>query len=80
LVTCCLDQFGEDGPECFTQGQVIYINRDHPLYKRETKQKVTHTMYLARLLCQEIALMKNPPDARSAFQKQSELLRDAFSE
>lgn len=80
LVTCCLDQFGEDGPECFTQGQVIYINRDHPLYKRETKKKVTHTMYLARLLCQEIALLKNPPDARSAFQKQSELLRDAFSD
>ncbi|NIR48417.1 ATP-binding protein, partial [candidate division KSB1 bacterium] len=80
LVSCCLDHFGEDGPECFTQGQVIYINRDHPLYQRESKQKATHTMYLARLLTQEIALMKSPPDPRTAFQRQSELLRDAFSE
>jgi len=80
LVTCCLDDFGENGPECFTQGQIIYINRDHPLYKRETQKKATHTMYLARLLCQEIALIKNPGDARTAFQKQSELLRAAFSE
>ncbi|MFQ6114584.1 MAG: ATP-binding protein [bacterium] len=80
LVSCCLDYFGEDGPECFTQGQIIYINRDHPLYRRESKQNVTHTMYLARLLSQEIALMKTPPDPRTAFQRQSELLRDAFAD
>ncbi|MFQ5604281.1 MAG: ATP-binding protein [bacterium] len=80
LVSCCLDYFGEDGPECFTEGQIIYINRDHPLYKRESKQKATHTMYLARLLSQEIALMKTPADPRAAFKKQSELLRDAFIE
>lgn len=80
LVSCCLDNFGENGPECFTQGQIIYINRDHPLYKRESKQKATQTMYLARLLSQEIALMKSPPDPRVAFQRQSDLLRDAFSE
>lgn len=80
LVSCCLDYFGEDGLECFTQGQIIYINRDHPLYKRESNQKATHTMYLARLLSQEIALMKSPPDPRTAFQRQSELLRDAFAD
>jgi hypothetical protein len=34
-VSCCLDHFGEDGPECFSEGTVIYINRDHPLYRRE---------------------------------------------
>ncbi len=80
LVSCCLDYFGEDGPECFTQGQIIYINRDHPLYKRESKHKANHTMYLARLLSQEIALMKSPPDPRAAFQRQSELLREAFAD
>jgi hypothetical protein len=80
LVSCCLDYFGEEGPECFTQGQIIYINRDHPLYKRESKHKANHTMYLARLLSQEIALMKSPPDPRAAFQRQSELLREAFAE
>ncbi|MFQ5650187.1 MAG: ATP-binding protein [bacterium] len=80
LVSCCLDHFGEDDPECFTQGQIIYINRDHPLYKRESKQKASHTMYLARLLSQEIAMMKTPADPRAAFEKQSELLKAAFSE
>jgi hypothetical protein len=30
-VTCCLDHLGEDGPECMTEGTIIYINRDHPL-------------------------------------------------
>lgn len=79
LVSCCLDFFGEDGPECFTEGQIIYINRDHPLYKRESKQKATHTMYLARLLTQEIALIKSPPDPRKAFERQSTLLREAFA-
>lgn len=80
LVSCCLDHFGEAGPECFTQGQIIYINRDHPLYKREAKKKASHTMYLARLMSQEIALMKTPADPRAAFQKQSELLKAAFAE
>ncbi len=77
-ITCCLDQFGPDGPECFTEGNVIYINRDHPLYKRQLGNREAHTMHLARLLTQEISLMKDPKDARQAFARQSELLRDAF--
>lgn len=80
VVSCCLDHFGEDGPECFTEGQIIYINRDHPLYKRESKSRKTHTMYLARLLTQEISLMKNLTDPRHAFEQQSKLLKDAFVE
>ena len=38
-VTCCLDHLGEDGPECMTEETIIYINRDHPLYKRESKKR-----------------------------------------
>lgn len=78
-VSCCLDHFGEDGPECFSEGTVIYINRDHPLYRREARRAETHTMHLARLLTQEITLMKDAPrDPRKAFDRQSKLLRDAF--
>ena len=77
-VTCCLDHFGEDGPECFTEGTVIYINRDHPLYKRESKRKDTHILNITRLLTQEISLMKDPKDPRDAYNRQSHLLRDAF--
>lgn len=78
VVACCLDHFGADGPECFTEGQIIYINREHPLYKRESKSRKTHTMYLARLLTQELSLMRNPMDPRHAFEQQSKLLKDAF--
>lgn len=77
-VTCCLDYFGSDGPESFTEGTVIYVNRDHPLYQRQVKKRDAYTMHLARLLTQEISLMKDPLDPRQAYARQSKLLRDAF--
>jgi hypothetical protein len=79
-VSCVVDSFGEDGPEVFSEETVIYINRDHPLYKRECKKFDTHILNLARLLTQEIALMKDPRNPRQAFERQSKLLRDAFTE
>jgi len=79
-VSCVVDSFGEDGPEVFSEETVIYINRDHPLYKRESKKFDAHTLNLARLLTQEIALMKDPRNPRQAFERQSKLLRDAFTE
>jgi hypothetical protein len=79
-VSCVVDSFGEDGPEVFSEETVIYVNRDHPLYKRESKKFDTHILNLARLLTQEIALMKDPRNPRQAFERQSKLLRDAFIE
>jgi hypothetical protein len=79
-VSCCIDSFGEDGPEAFSEETVIYINRDHSLYKREAKKKETHVLNMTRLLTQEISLMKNPRNPRHAFDRQSMLLRDAFKE
>lgn len=79
-ISCCLDHFGEAGAECFSEGTVVYVNQDHPLYKREAKKQDTHTMHVARLLTQEIALMKDPRNPRQAFERQSKLLRDAFVE
>ncbi|MEE9591089.1 MAG: hypothetical protein V3W26_01110 [Thermodesulfobacteriota bacterium] len=79
-VSCCIDSFGEDGPEAFSEETVIYINREHPLYKREAKKKETHVLNMTRLLTQEISLMKNPRNPRHAFDRQSMLLRDAFKE
>ena len=37
-VSVCVDDFGYNGPECFTEGTVIYINQQHPLYQREAKK------------------------------------------
>lgn len=79
-VSCVVDSFGEDGPEVFSEETTIYINRDHPLYKRESAKVDTHTLNLARLITQEISLMKDPKNPRQAFERQSKLLRDAFIE
>ncbi len=77
-VSCVVDSFGEDGPEVFSEETTIYINRDHPLYKRESAKIDTHTLNLARLITQEISLMKDPKNPRQAFERQSKLLKDAF--
>lgn len=79
-VTCCLDHFGAEGPEAFSEENVVYINRDHPLYLRESRKSETHLLNVARLLTQEISLMKDPKNPRRAFDNQSALLRDAFAD
>ena len=79
-VSVCLDFFGESGPECFSEGNIVYINRDYPLFKRESKKAATYTMYIARLVTQEISLMKETRTPRLAYTRQSKLLRDAFTE
>lgn len=77
-ISCVVDSFGEEGPEVFSEETTIYINRDHSLYKRESAKVDTHTLNLARLITQEIALMKDPKNPRQAFERQSKLLKDAF--
>jgi hypothetical protein len=77
-VSVCVDDFGEDGPECFTEGTMIYINQQHPLYQREAKRRETYILNVARLITQEISLMKDTRNSRQAFSRQSKLLRDAF--
>ncbi len=78
-VTCCIDHYGPEGPECFSESTVIYINRDHPLYKRESTDRKRHMMHVGRLITQEVAMMKGAVSARDAFERQSLLLRDAFA-
>jgi hypothetical protein len=79
-VSVCVDDFGENGPECFTEGTVIYINRQHLLYQREAKKQETYMLNVTRLITQEISLMKDTKSPRLAFSRQSTLLRDAFIE
>ena len=78
-VTCCIDHYGPEGPECFSESSVIYLNRDHPLYKRESTDRQRHMMHVGRLITQELAMMKGSDCARDAFERQSLLLRDAFA-
>ncbi len=69
-VSCVIDSFGEEGPEVFTEETTIYINRDHPLYRRESGKPDTHVL--------NIALMKDSKNPRQAFERQSRLLKDVF--
>ncbi len=73
-----LDHFGPDGQESFVEGDIIYINRGHPLYVRESKNRQRHVMNVTRLICQEISLMSKPRNPRHAYERQSRLLRNAF--
>lgn len=77
-VSCCIDHFGPKGPECLTEGSVIYINRDHPLFIKEQRNRDAYILYITRLITQEIALMKDPKNPRQAFERQSKLLCDAL--
>lgn len=79
-VSCCLDNFGPEGPEVFTEGTIIYVNRDHPLYRRESRKKETHVLNLTRLIAQELSMMKDGVNPRQAYDHQSILLKDAFAE
>lgn len=77
-ISCCVDHFGEAGPESFCEETIVYINRDHPLFKECAKERSSLSLYIARLLSQEIALMKTK-GAREAFKIQSQLLKDSFA-
>lgn len=77
-VSCAIDHLGPEGPECFTEGTIIYINRDHPLYRKEAQRRDTYELHIARLITQEICLMKDPRNPRQAFERQSKLLKDAL--
>ena len=79
-ISCCIDSFGPEAPECFTESGIIYINRNHPLYQREEKRAATMILHMTRLLAQEIALMVNPLTPREAFEKQSQLLKNALED
>lgn len=79
-VSCCVDNFGADGPEVFTESTIIYINRDHPLYQRESRKKETHILNLTRLITQELSMMKDGVSPREAYNHQSILMKDAFLE
>ena len=79
-LSCCVDHLGADGPECYTEGTVVYLNRDHPLHRRFAKHSEAYELYITRLLTQEIALMKPSRSPRHAFERQSKLLRDALAQ
>jgi hypothetical protein len=78
-ITCALEHCGRDMPAAFTDGGIVFINLDHPLYRKQ-KDKGADLMgfYLSYLLSQQVALLLAEGDARKAFDMQSRLLTDSW--
>lgn len=78
-ISCGIVSLGEDGPEVLSQGNLIYINQDHPLYQKFYKKGELLSLHLLRLVSQEIVLMKKLRiTASEAFVWQGKLLKDAL--
>lgn len=78
-ISCGIVSLGEQGPEVLSEGNAIYINQDHPIYRDLYKKRDLLHLHLLRLLTQEIVLMKKLRiTAREAFEWQSKLLKDAL--
>lgn len=70
---------GVEGPESLAEGNLIYINQDHPLYQKFYENQSSFLLHLARLITKEIILMKQLRiSARQAYKSQSKLLTDIF--
>lgn len=79
-VSCAIVSLGENGPEVTSQGNIIYINQDHPTYQKLFKKKEILRFHLYRLITQEIVLMKKLKiTAREAFEWQGKLLKDSLN-
>lgn len=78
-ISCGVVHLGENGPETVSEGNLIYINQDHPLYQEMSKDKKALELHLLRLLTQEITMMKRLRlSARDAYDWQGKLLTDAI--
>lgn len=78
-VSVAVAALGVDGPEALAQGNLIYVNSDHPLYQKLSPRKEQFSLHLLRLITQEIVLMKKLRlAAKDAFEWQSKLLTDAI--
>ena len=77
-IVCSLSRLGPDQPESFTEGGVIFINRDHPLFSATARKPDLAAFYLARLITQELVVLAQPGNIRTAYDWQSRLLTDAI--
>lgn len=78
-ITCALENCGREQPAAFTEGGIIFINTDHPLYRtQQGKGQDMLGFYLTYLLSQQVALLLSNGDVRKAFQMQERLLTDSW--
>lgn len=71
-------KFGEDERESFTEGGIIYINRDHPLFKLTENKAELALYHLIRLIAQEIIKLTDTRNLETAYDWQGRLIKDVF--
>lgn len=70
---------GTEEKESFTEGGMIFINRDHPLFKSIEGKAELSLYHLIRLISQEIIKLTHPQNLETAFDWQGKLIKDAFA-
>lgn len=69
---------GEEEKESFTEGGIIFINRDHTFFKNLDGKSELTFYHLMRLISQEIIKLAEPNSLETAFDWQGKLMKDAF--
>lgn len=69
---------GESEKESFTEGGIIFINRDHMLFKKIEAKSELILYHLIRLVAQEIVKLTSPKNIEIAFNWHGRILKDAF--
>ncbi len=79
-LVCRMDRFGNGYPLSFREQGIIYVNIDHPLYRKQAENTSLVTFFVSSLIAKEIALEKHPHNTDEAYVLQYKLLTDAFKD
>jgi len=69
---------GEEERESFVEGGIIFINRDHKLFKNLENRSDIIFYHLVRLVSQELVKFSQPKNLEIAFDWQGKLIKDAY--
>ncbi len=69
---------GEEERESFIEGGMVFINRDHRLFKRLENKSDLIFYHLVRLVSQELIKFISPKNLEIAFDWMGKLIKDAY--
>lgn len=76
-IVCRTEPLGMENSAVMWESGLILINRDHPLYKRFSKKQEALTLFITKLIAQEIATLR-ASSPKDAFSLQNQILTDAW--
>lgn len=69
---------GENGPPSYYYGNTIYVNRQHTLYVKNSKNIDEETKHLVQILIAEAIMLTQPADLRQYYERQIDALTIAY--